>query len=126
MTAAISAAITTIPPIGERSPKNTAVHSRLRAIWTPHHTVGRVVGLARQARHPAIATTTYRTVHTTPNVASGGVKPGFSSVSYQSMPLLVARLPMAATATVATAKMTPATTDSPSGRDPRTVEACTR
>ena len=57
-TAGISAAMTTTPPTGDSSPKNTAVHARLSAIWTAHHVVGRGPTLARQASHPATAMTT--------------------------------------------------------------------
>ena len=50
--------MTTMPPHGDCSPKKTAVHRKLSAIWIAHHTVGRASVLARQASQPAMAMAT--------------------------------------------------------------------
>ncbi len=97
--AASSGTITTTPPHGQCSPKNTKDHSVFSASCTPKNIKAvcfDFLYFAVHTRYRLMPISTYSSVHTGPKSQFGGLKNGFASSAYQvGIFAIVARLPIA-------------------------------
>ena len=73
-----------IPVMILRNPKKTGDQSAFTAIWRPHSAKAYWLPSIDPARAPAKDMQTYSVVQATGNAQSGGVNPGFFSVSYHA------------------------------------------